>query len=276
MSNIINIYNKNKEFIRYCSISIICTIILYLIYFFITKINPKAYILANFIAYLVSFSLLFYLNQKLFNSIPTNKRNKITQIVDDEYENEPDEGNEIQGEHPNVGYIEQRSQQRHEQARQEGPPVEHALGKRRIAAACGLSAPLHVIAGCVERKNGHALHDHKEQYTLDPAGRRNDIVKSSTQASSLNRHGRLTLVRGLAVRRIAYARLGASVRIGDALSLRRSIADRNLNRLGDRLRGRRGFLNRAESRRLRRRNGSFDHRLLDLRTALSAVHRALR
>lgn len=82
MSNIINIYNKNKEFIRYCSISIICTIILYLIYFFITKINPKAYILANFIAYLVSFSLLFYLNQKLFNSIPTNKRNKITQILD--------------------------------------------------------------------------------------------------------------------------------------------------------------------------------------------------
>ena len=82
MSNIINIYNKNKEFIKYCSISIICTIILYLIYFFITKINPKAYILANFIAYLVSFSLLFYLNQKLFNSIPTNKRNKITQILD--------------------------------------------------------------------------------------------------------------------------------------------------------------------------------------------------
>ena len=200
--------------------------------------------------------------------------------VDNEYENEPDEGNEIQGEHPNVGYIEQRGQQRHEQARQEGLPVEHALGKRRVAAACGLSAPLHVIAGRVERKNGHALHDHKEQYALDPAGRRNDIVKSSTQASSLNRHGRLTLVRGLAVRRIAYARLGASVRIGDALSLRRSIADRSLNRLGDRLgdrlRGRHGFLDRAKSRRLRRRNGSFDHGLLDLRTALSAVHRALR
>lgn len=82
MNNIINIYNKNKKFIKYCSISIICTIILYLIYFFITKINTKAYILANFIAYLVSFSLLFYLNQKLFNSIPTNKRNKITQILD--------------------------------------------------------------------------------------------------------------------------------------------------------------------------------------------------
>ena len=70
--------------------------------------------------------------------------------VDDEYKNEPDEGNEVQGEHPNVGYIEQRGQQRHEQTRQEGLPVEHALGKRSVAAACGLSAPLHVIARRVE------------------------------------------------------------------------------------------------------------------------------
>lgn len=81
-TKIINIYKNNKKFLRYCSISIVCTIILYLIYFIITKINPKAYIVANFIAYLFSFSILFYLNQRLFSSVPKDKRSKITQILD--------------------------------------------------------------------------------------------------------------------------------------------------------------------------------------------------
>lgn len=81
-TKIINIYIDNKKFLRYCSISIVCTIILYLIYFIITKINPKAYIVANFIAYLFSFSILFYLNQRLFSSMPKDKRSKITQILD--------------------------------------------------------------------------------------------------------------------------------------------------------------------------------------------------
>lgn len=81
-TKIINIYKKNKKFIRYCSISIFCTIILYTIYFIITKINKDAYIIANFIAYIVSFSILFYLNQKLFKSIPKDKKTKITQILD--------------------------------------------------------------------------------------------------------------------------------------------------------------------------------------------------
>lgn len=81
-TKIINIYKNNKKFLRYCSISIVCTIILYLIYFIITKINPKAYIVANFIAYLFSFSILFYLNQRLFSSMPKDKRSKITQILD--------------------------------------------------------------------------------------------------------------------------------------------------------------------------------------------------
>lgn len=79
---ITNIYIKNKKFIKYCSISIFCTIILYTIYFIITKINKDAYIIANFIAYIVSFSILFYLNQKLFKSIPKDKKTKITQILD--------------------------------------------------------------------------------------------------------------------------------------------------------------------------------------------------
>ena len=81
-TKITNIYIKNKKFIRYCSISIFCTIILYTIYFIITKINKDAYIIANFIAYIVSFSILFYLNQKLFKSIPKDKKTKITQILD--------------------------------------------------------------------------------------------------------------------------------------------------------------------------------------------------
>lgn len=78
----INIYKKNKEFIRYCTISVICTIVLYLIYFTITKINKDAYILANFIAYIVSFTILFILNKKLFNSVPKTKKDYITQVLD--------------------------------------------------------------------------------------------------------------------------------------------------------------------------------------------------
>lgn len=78
----INIYKKNKEFIRYCTISVICTIVLYLIYFTITKINKEAYILANFIAYIVSFTILFILNKKLFNSVPKTKKDYITQVLD--------------------------------------------------------------------------------------------------------------------------------------------------------------------------------------------------
>lgn len=78
----INIYKKNKEFIRYCTISVICTIVLYLIYFTITKINKETYILANFIAYIVSFTILFILNKKLFNSVPKTKKDYITQVLD--------------------------------------------------------------------------------------------------------------------------------------------------------------------------------------------------
>lgn len=78
----IKIYNKYKEFIKYCTISVLCTIVLYVIYFTITKINKDAYILANFIAYIVSFTILFILNKKLFNSIPKTKKEYITQVLD--------------------------------------------------------------------------------------------------------------------------------------------------------------------------------------------------
>lgn len=82
MNKLKDLYIKNKEFILYCGISFFCTILLYIIYYIIIKINKDAYILANFVAYLISFGLLFYLNQKLFKSYPINKRNKITQIID--------------------------------------------------------------------------------------------------------------------------------------------------------------------------------------------------
>ena len=74
-------YYKNEEFILYSLVSIFCTILLYLLFYIVDKITNGNYILANFISYLLSFSLLFVLNQKLFKSRPLTKRGRINQLM---------------------------------------------------------------------------------------------------------------------------------------------------------------------------------------------------
>lgn len=73
-------YDKNEEFIKYTLVSTICTVILYTLYFFITWITNGRYIVANFIAYAVSFTILFIWDQKLFKSRPLRKRKRFYQL----------------------------------------------------------------------------------------------------------------------------------------------------------------------------------------------------
>lgn len=80
MDDIKKIYENNKQFIKYSIVSMFCTVILYFLYFLITWLTNGRYIIANLIAYIVSFSVLFILDQKLFNSKPDNKKDTIKQL----------------------------------------------------------------------------------------------------------------------------------------------------------------------------------------------------
>lgn len=73
-------YDRNEEFIRYCLISLICTGLLYLIFFIVNKLTNGNYFLANFLSYFISFTVLFFMNQKLFKARPVRKRDKAKQI----------------------------------------------------------------------------------------------------------------------------------------------------------------------------------------------------
>lgn len=79
--NISNFFNKHNTFIHYCIISLVCTIILYAVYYIINYLTNNMYILANFIAYLISFTILFCLNRKLFKVTSSNKKIVIRQIL---------------------------------------------------------------------------------------------------------------------------------------------------------------------------------------------------
>ena len=68
---------KNDIFIKYCLISLFCTIILYLLFYIINESTNGNYVLANVVAYTTSFTLLFILDQKLFKS----KKNKFNQLI---------------------------------------------------------------------------------------------------------------------------------------------------------------------------------------------------
>ncbi len=81
MNKIKKIYLNNKQFIHYCIISFLCTIILYLVYFIVNYISNNQYILANFFGYLISFTLLFILDQKLFKSKPKDKKILLKQVL---------------------------------------------------------------------------------------------------------------------------------------------------------------------------------------------------
>ena len=74
-------YYKNEEFILYTIVSIFCTILLFLLFYIVDKLTDGNYILANFVSYLISFSLLFILNQKLFRAKPLTRRGKINQLM---------------------------------------------------------------------------------------------------------------------------------------------------------------------------------------------------
>ena len=73
-------YDRNEEFIKYCLISLMCTGILYLIFFIVNKFTNGNYFLANFLSYFISFAVLFCMNQKLFKARPVRKRDKAKQI----------------------------------------------------------------------------------------------------------------------------------------------------------------------------------------------------
>lgn len=74
-------YDKNKEFIRYCLISFICTIILYVVFFIVDLITKGNYLIANFFSYTISFTALFFMNRKAFDAKPVRKRDKAKQLT---------------------------------------------------------------------------------------------------------------------------------------------------------------------------------------------------
>lgn len=80
-SKIEKLYYKNEEFIKYCLVSLVCTGILYFVFFFVDLITKGNYLLANFLSYTISFTILFVWDQKLFKSKPIRKRDKIVQVI---------------------------------------------------------------------------------------------------------------------------------------------------------------------------------------------------
>ncbi len=75
------LYYKNEEFIKYCFVSFVCTGILYLIFFLVDLITKGNYLLANFLSYTISFTILFIWDQRIFKSKPRRRKDKIAQIT---------------------------------------------------------------------------------------------------------------------------------------------------------------------------------------------------
>lgn len=74
-------YYKNEEFIKYCLISLTCTGILYLVFFIVDLITDGNYLLANFLSYTISFTVLFFWDQKLFKSRPLRRSKRLAQVT---------------------------------------------------------------------------------------------------------------------------------------------------------------------------------------------------
>ncbi len=74
-------YYKNEEFIKYCLISLACTGILYLVFFIVDLITNGNYLLANFLSYTISFTVLFFWDQKLFKSRPLRRSKRLAQVT---------------------------------------------------------------------------------------------------------------------------------------------------------------------------------------------------
>lgn len=74
-------YLANKEFIDYCLVSLVCTGILYLVFFIVDLITKGNYLLANFFSYTISFSILYIWDEKIFKVRHTRRKTKIRQLI---------------------------------------------------------------------------------------------------------------------------------------------------------------------------------------------------
>ena len=81
MEKVKKLYYNNKIFIHSTLISMVRTLLRFIIYFLVSEITNNRYILANFISYIFSFIILFYSNQKLFKSKPNTKKEEINQLL---------------------------------------------------------------------------------------------------------------------------------------------------------------------------------------------------
>ncbi len=77
---LIKLYENNKLFIHYCIVSFVCTIIMYALYIIINILTNGFYIVANTIAYVVSFTVLFLLDRRLFKAFPRRKLEGAIQV----------------------------------------------------------------------------------------------------------------------------------------------------------------------------------------------------
>lgn len=74
-------YLANREFIDYCLVSLVCTGILYLVFFIVDLITKGNYLLANFFSYTISFSVLYIWDEKIFKVKHTRRKTKIRQLI---------------------------------------------------------------------------------------------------------------------------------------------------------------------------------------------------
>lgn len=74
-------YYGNEEFIKYSLVSILCTGILYLIFYLVNLITNGNYMLANFLSYSISFAILYILDERIFKSKPIRKKDRIIQAI---------------------------------------------------------------------------------------------------------------------------------------------------------------------------------------------------
>lgn len=72
---------NNYEFLMYIMISLFCTLVFLVLYVFINAITGGNYLLANGIAYFVSFTLLYILDQRLFKAKTSHKGKGAIQLI---------------------------------------------------------------------------------------------------------------------------------------------------------------------------------------------------
>lgn len=74
-------YYKNEEFIKYCFVSLICTGILYLVFFIVDLMTKGNYLIANLFSYVISFAVLYIWDQNIFKARPITKKRKLEQLT---------------------------------------------------------------------------------------------------------------------------------------------------------------------------------------------------